>query len=150
MIFWLSLFVGHIQNTIFETSYNQTMQRMILYIPLNDLNWLPWLIAFIAAASSLLLLVLFSVHRKNNLQRVIELEEKLHSHDALIYARTEAQLDKFKKGLQNHLAEINDRISSNEQHTHRLINQFDALKDALLSNIQVDTLHEDFNDDRNL
>lgn len=23
MIFWLSLFVGHIQNTIFETSYNQ-------------------------------------------------------------------------------------------------------------------------------
>lgn len=81
---------------------------------------------------------------------MMELEEKLHSHDALIYARTEAQLDKFKKGLQNHLTEINDRISSNEQHTHRLINQFDALKDALLSNIQVDTLHEDFNDDRNL
>lgn len=69
---------------------------------------------------------------------MLELEEKLHNHDALIFSRTEAQLDKFKKGMQKHLTEISDRISSNEQHTHRLINQYEHLKDALLSNIESD------------
>jgi hypothetical protein len=97
------------------------------------------MVTLLAIISSLFGLILFTIHRRNNQQRMNELEEKMHEHDSVIYFKTEEQLQKFKKGLMQHLSEISERIAGNEAHTNKLTNQIDALRSALL---------EDFSDEK--
>ncbi|MDO8896076.1 MAG: hypothetical protein Q7V19_00390 [Bacteroidales bacterium] len=110
----------------------------MLYFNFNELSWIPWIVTLLATISSLFGLVLFSIHRRNNQQKMNDLEEKMHEHDLAIYSKTEEQLQKFKKGLMQHLSEISERIAGNEAHTNKLTNQIDALRSAILEDYSND------------
>jgi hypothetical protein len=110
----------------------------LLYFNFNELSWIPWMVTLLAVISSLFGIVLFTIHRRNNQQRLDELEGKMHEHDSVIYARTEEQLQKFKKALMQHLSEISERIAGNEAHANRLTNEIDALRTAILEDFGND------------
>lgn len=105
---------------------------MLIFIPDTLLQGFTWLVVLIAIATALVLLVLFGIHRRNTYQRILQLEEKMHEHDEIIFRQAEIQTDKFKKAIQAHLSEISQRIAKNEEHTNRLINQLEDLR-ALLT-----------------
>lgn len=114
-----------------------------LYFNFNDLSWIPWMVTLLAIISSLFGIVLFTIHRRNNQQRLDELEEKMHQHDSVIYSKTEEQLQKFKKGLMQHLSEISERIAGNETHANRLTNQIEALRNAILEDFANEQTQND-------
>ncbi len=74
---------------------------------------------------------LFFVHRRNIRQKIAHLEERHPDYFVQAEPKVKEEPDAFKKALQLHLNEISERIRSNEQLTNKLINQLDALRDAL-------------------
>ena len=76
------------------------------------------------------MLIVFSIHRRNMFKRVIELEERMHTYDSKVFSQMEEQFDLFKTGLMAHLSEMGDRIGENEALTRKVYNLFDELQEA--------------------
>lgn len=104
---------------------------MMLFISGSELSGSFWTAVFIPLTTTLLVVLLFWVHRRNTYKRIAFLEEKILGQDQDLLRQSELQNEKFKKAMQLHLSELNQRITKNEDLTHRVINQLEALSELL-------------------
>lgn len=106
---------------------------MLLFIADTFTENITWLAAIVALLLAFLLILMLWVHRKNTYERISKMEEKMHENDEKMYRQMELANEKFKTALQLHLSEMTNRMTKNEELTNRMVNQFEDLKDLLLS-----------------
>jgi len=106
----------------------------------SNFNFLTWTIIILGLIELVSIIVLFWVHRKNNLLRFIRLEEMIHEREMLVNQSNPEQADGFKKAIHLHLTEISERIKSNEVNMNKLMNELDALRASL---VEEDEIHDE-------
>lgn len=122
---------------------------MNLFVVINDAHSLIWAMIGLLFLAGILLMVVFFIHRKNSYHRFELFEQRIHEFVGLSVKQMNTEksasgnerngeeikpeADAFKKALYNHMKELNQRIASNEEHTHRLANQIEALTRLIAS-----------------
>ena len=104
---------------------------MTSFVDTADLQNLLWLVIFLAVLTAALLVLLFWVHRRNNFQRMHEMEQRISELETSLFRVNEQPKDPFKIALQQHLHDLSVRMTKNEDNTHKLINQLQALSEML-------------------
>lgn len=104
---------------------------MMLFISGSGLSDTFWTTVFIPVTTALLLVLLFWLHRRNTYKRIESLEEKILGQDHDLLRRSALENEKLKKAMQLHLSELNQRIGKNEELSHKMINQLQALVELL-------------------
>ncbi|GEM_PF-6293402 len=113
---------------------------MNLFVVINDAHSLIWAMISLLFLAGVLLMVVFLIHRKNSYKRFELFEQRIHEFVGLSvkpssteHEDTKSEPDHFKKALHDHLHELNQRIAKNEEYTHRLANQLEALTRLIAS-----------------
>ncbi len=104
---------------------------MMLFISGSGLSDTFWTAVIIPVTTALLLVLLFWLHRRNTYKRIEALEEKILGQDQDLLRQGALQNEKLKKAMQLHLSELNQRIGKNEELSHKMINQLQALAELL-------------------
>ncbi len=92
---------------------------------------LNWLLPILLIIGILFLVVMFSLHRRNNQRRFYETEEKIHAQAGLVAEQLDKQFDTFKQGLQQMMTDMSNRITANEKRTNAILNAIEELNQSL-------------------
>jgi len=116
---------------------------------IETINWI-WL-PVLLLLTTVGVIILFYIHRRNNKRHFFEIHAKIEDAVQLSHLHSEKNFEIFKQGLQQLIAELNQRVKANEQRTAIILNQLEEIQQFIHNqeDLEEESIPENNNDSFN-